>query len=166
MSDRRPGPRLAEHTARRVQRPCAEAAPQSTLLEPAGDGRSHIVWYHPDYGRGCLKALADGYGAGLLEPMDLCADGSLFTIEPAGEHPAAQKGAGAEEADLLGHTRADDPGWLGRALVAATLRDRSPEVTAAVGALRHEAAQLRAARSCPHPASARRRTWAAVAPLN
>ncbi|MFE2444862.1 RICIN domain-containing protein [Streptomyces melanosporofaciens] len=68
-----------------VQRPCAEAAPQSTLLEPAGDGKYHIVWYHPDYGRGCLKALADGDGAGLLEPMDVCADGSLFTIEPSGE---------------------------------------------------------------------------------
>ncbi|MEW2289298.1 hypothetical protein [Streptomyces sp. NPDC047841] len=68
-----------------VQRPCAEAAPQSTLLEPAGDGRYHIVWYHPDYGRGCLKALTDGDGAGLLEPMDVCSDGSLFTIEPSGE---------------------------------------------------------------------------------
>ncbi|MGW2033734.1 RICIN domain-containing protein [Streptomyces sp. NPDC001811] len=68
-----------------VQRPCAEAAPQSTLLEPAGEGRYHIVWYHPDYGRGCLKALTDGDGAGLLEPMDVCSDGSLFTIEPSGE---------------------------------------------------------------------------------
>ncbi|MDH6628315.1 hypothetical protein M2271_006147 [Streptomyces sp. LBL] len=35
--------------------------------------------------------------------------------------------------------------WLGRAVVAVTVRDRSPEVTATVGALRHEAAQLRAA---------------------
>ncbi|MEW2512836.1 hypothetical protein [Streptomyces sp. NPDC046870] len=68
-----------------VQRPCAEAAPQSTLLEPAGEGRYRIVWYHPDYGRGCLKALTDGDGAGLLEPMDVCSDGSLFTIEPSGE---------------------------------------------------------------------------------
>ncbi|WTT88876.1 LysR substrate-binding domain-containing protein [Streptomyces sp. NBC_00485] len=39
----------------------------------------------------------------------------------------------------------DDPAWLGRAVVAVTVRDRSPEVTATVGALRHEAAQLRAA---------------------
>ncbi|MFF7979898.1 LysR family transcriptional regulator [Streptomyces sp. NPDC007901] len=38
----------------------------------------------------------------------------------------------------------DDPAWLGRAVVAVTVRDRSPEVTATVGALRHEAAQLRA----------------------
>ncbi|MFJ2885393.1 LysR family transcriptional regulator [Streptomyces sp. NPDC087305] len=39
----------------------------------------------------------------------------------------------------------DDTAWLGRAVVAVTVRDRSPEVTATVGALRHEAAQLRAA---------------------
>ncbi|MBO3675488.1 LysR family transcriptional regulator [Streptomyces sp. NEAU-YJ-81] len=42
--------------------------------------------------------------------------------------------------------RVDDPAWLGRAMVAVTVRDRSPEVTATVEALRHEAAQLRAAR--------------------
>ncbi|MFB7503098.1 LysR family transcriptional regulator [Streptomyces broussonetiae] len=41
--------------------------------------------------------------------------------------------------------RVDDPAWLGRAVVAVTVRDRSPEVTATVEALRHEAAQLRAA---------------------
>ncbi|WP_405819484.1 LysR family transcriptional regulator [Streptomyces sp. NBC_01390] len=39
----------------------------------------------------------------------------------------------------------DDPTWLGRAVVAVTVRDRSPEVTTTVAALRHEAAQLRAA---------------------
>ncbi|MEV5844797.1 LysR family transcriptional regulator [Streptomyces sp. NPDC051985] len=39
----------------------------------------------------------------------------------------------------------DDPAWLGRAVVAVTTRDRSPEVTATVEALRHEAARLRAA---------------------
>jgi DNA-binding transcriptional LysR family regulator len=38
----------------------------------------------------------------------------------------------------------DDPAWLGRATVAVTVRNRSPEVTATVKALRHEAAQLRA----------------------
>ncbi|MCG0284420.1 hypothetical protein [Streptomyces sp. PSAA01] len=41
--------------------------------------------------------------------------------------------------------RVDDPAWLGRAMVAVTARDRSPEVTATVEALRQEAAQLRAA---------------------
>ncbi|MFJ8750571.1 LysR family transcriptional regulator [Streptomyces sp. NPDC102441] len=39
----------------------------------------------------------------------------------------------------------DDPAWLGRAAVAVTVRTRSPEVTATVEALRHEAAGLRAA---------------------
>ena len=39
----------------------------------------------------------------------------------------------------------DDPAWLGRAAVAVTVRDRSPEVTATVEALRHEAARLRTA---------------------
>ncbi|MFI9568327.1 LysR family transcriptional regulator [Streptomyces rishiriensis] len=41
--------------------------------------------------------------------------------------------------------RVDDPAWLGRAVVAVTVRDRSPEVTATVEALRHEAARLRTA---------------------
>ncbi|MFI0774569.1 LysR family transcriptional regulator [Streptomyces sp. NPDC021212] len=41
--------------------------------------------------------------------------------------------------------RVDDPAWFGRAAVAVTARDRSPEVTATMAALRHEAAQLRAA---------------------
>lgn len=45
----------------------------------------------------------------------------------------------------VGTVQVDDPAWLGRAVVAVTVRDRSPEVTATVGALRHEAAQLRAA---------------------
>jgi DNA-binding transcriptional LysR family regulator len=39
----------------------------------------------------------------------------------------------------------DDPAWLGRAIIAVTVRDRSPEVRATVEALRHEAAQLRVA---------------------
>ncbi|WP_413115231.1 LysR family transcriptional regulator [Streptomyces sp. CY1] len=41
--------------------------------------------------------------------------------------------------------RVDDPAWLGRAVVAVTARDRSPEVTATLEALRHEAARLRTA---------------------
>jgi DNA-binding transcriptional LysR family regulator len=39
----------------------------------------------------------------------------------------------------------DDPAWLGRTTVAVTIPDRSPEVTATVNALRHEAARLRRA---------------------
>ncbi len=39
----------------------------------------------------------------------------------------------------------DDPAWLGRSVVAVTVPGRSPEVTATVHALRHEAARLRIA---------------------
>lgn len=67
-----------------VQRPCAATAPQSTLLEPVSEGRYRIQWHHPDYGKGCLKVLTVGSGEGLLEPMDDCAAGSLFSIEPSG----------------------------------------------------------------------------------
>ncbi|MDJ0461236.1 hypothetical protein [Streptomyces sp. H27-C3] len=68
-----------------VQRPCKEAAPQSTLLELVRENLYRIQWHHPDYGKGCLQALADSRGAGLLEPMDDCEDGSLFRVEPSGE---------------------------------------------------------------------------------
>jgi hypothetical protein len=68
-----------------VQRPCESAAPQSTLLEPVGGGLYRLQWHHPDYGKGCLKALTSGSGAGLLEPMDDCADGSLLRVEPSGK---------------------------------------------------------------------------------
>ncbi|MGW3150130.1 RICIN domain-containing protein [Streptomyces sp. NPDC001177] len=68
-----------------VQRPCDEASPQSTLLEPLGQGLYRIQWHHPDYGKGCLKALTSGSGKGLLEPMDDCTQGSAFSIEPSGQ---------------------------------------------------------------------------------
>lgn len=45
----------------------------------------------------------------------------------------------------------DDPAWLGRATVAVTVRDRAPEVTATVQALRREAVGLRAARHSTAP---------------
>ncbi|WP_157531778.1 helix-turn-helix transcriptional regulator [Kitasatospora sp. Root107] len=67
-----------------VQRPCGEAGPQATLLEPLGGDEYHIQWHHPDYGKGCLKALTDGPGLGLLEPMDDCIRGSHFHVEPSG----------------------------------------------------------------------------------
>ncbi|MGV9253484.1 RICIN domain-containing protein [Streptomyces sp. NPDC003697] len=67
-----------------VQRPCDEVSPQGTLLEPLGHGLYRIQWRHPDYGKGCLKALTGGSGKGLLEPMDDCAQGSPFSVEPSG----------------------------------------------------------------------------------
>ncbi|WP_202425427.1 RICIN domain-containing protein [Streptomyces sp. HUCO-GS316] len=80
VADRRYTPLVA------VQRPCGEVAPQGTLLEPLGDGAFHIQWQHPDYGKGCLKALVEGPGTGLLEPMDNCEDGSRFLLEPTGAY--------------------------------------------------------------------------------
>ncbi|MEU9982118.1 helix-turn-helix transcriptional regulator [Streptomyces sp. NPDC050856] len=78
VRDRRYTPLVA------VQRPCDQVAPQDTLLEPVGGDSYRIQWHHPDYGKGCLKVLTQGSGAGLLEPMDDCAQGSRFHIEPSG----------------------------------------------------------------------------------
>ncbi|MFF8828795.1 hypothetical protein [Streptomyces sp. NPDC015131] len=80
VRDRRYTPLVA------VQRPCAETAPQATRLEPVGGDRVRIQWHHPDYGKGCLKALAEGPGAGLLEPFDDCRQGSLFRLEASGSY--------------------------------------------------------------------------------
>lgn len=78
VADRRHTPLVA------VQRPCDEVAPQSTTLEPTGGDSYRVLWHHPDYGTGCLKALGEGGGKGLLEPWDDCARASLFRIEPSG----------------------------------------------------------------------------------
>ncbi|WP_370257713.1 helix-turn-helix domain-containing protein [Streptomyces sp. V4I8] len=67
-----------------VQRPCDEVAPQETTLVPLGGNTFRIRWYHPDHGPGCLTALAEGPGAGLLEPWDDCRRTTPFRIEPAG----------------------------------------------------------------------------------
>ncbi|MEV5599269.1 hypothetical protein [Streptomyces sp. NPDC052496] len=79
VADRRHTPLVA------VQRPCDRAAPPNTLLERAGKDLYRIQWHHPDYGKGCLQVLTGGRGAGLLEPRDDCAEGSLFRIEPSGD---------------------------------------------------------------------------------
>ncbi|GAA2766540.1 hypothetical protein GCM10010103_55810 [Streptomyces paradoxus] len=80
VRDRRYTPLVA------VQRPCDQVAPQDTLLEPMGGDSYRIQWHHPDYGMGCLKVLSRGPGAGLLEPMDDCAEDSRFHIEPSGPY--------------------------------------------------------------------------------
>lgn len=69
-----------------VQRRCTEVAPQATRLEPMGGDAVRIQWHHPDYGKGCLKALTEGSGAGLLEPYDDCTQASLFHLEPSGSY--------------------------------------------------------------------------------
>ncbi|MCP9961532.1 helix-turn-helix transcriptional regulator [Streptomyces somaliensis] len=78
VRDRRYTPLVA------VQRPCDRVAPQGTLLEPVGGNAYRIQWHHPDHGKGCLRVLPRGAGAGLLEPHDDCARGSRFHIEPSG----------------------------------------------------------------------------------
>ncbi|MFJ6936577.1 helix-turn-helix domain-containing protein [Streptomyces sp. NPDC101132] len=81
VRDRRYTPLVA------VQRPCASVGPQNTLLHPLGGDLYEIQWHHPDYGKGCLRALTEADGAGgtgLLEPMDDCSRGSRFHVEPSG----------------------------------------------------------------------------------
>ncbi|MFI8103630.1 RICIN domain-containing protein [Streptomyces sp. NPDC086023] len=57
------------------------------MLHPLGGDLYEIQWHHPDYGKGCLRALTEADGAGgtgLLEPMDDCSRGSRFHVEPSG----------------------------------------------------------------------------------
>ncbi|MEU0336618.1 XRE family transcriptional regulator [Streptomyces sp. NPDC006193] len=75
-----------------VQRPCAETAPQTTTLDPAGGGAYRISWYRPSMGKGCLRMLADGSGEGLLEPRGDCGQGTVFRFVPA-EPRTARAGA-------------------------------------------------------------------------
>ncbi|MEU3732044.1 helix-turn-helix domain-containing protein [Streptomyces sp. NPDC033538] len=67
-----------------AQRPCDEVAPQETTLVPLGGNTFRIRWYHPDHGSGCLTALVEGPGSGLLEPWDDCGKTTPFRIAPAG----------------------------------------------------------------------------------
>lgn len=73
VRDGRYGPLVA------VQRPCSAVAPQTTTLEPLGADLYRIAWHHPQFGKGCLKVLADG----LLEPWDDCTKATPFTFERA-----------------------------------------------------------------------------------
>ncbi|MBT2511844.1 XRE family transcriptional regulator [Streptomyces sp. ISL-98] len=66
-----------------VQRPRGDVAPQETELVPAGGGTLRVQWYHPDHGKGCLKAVTVRTGAALLEPWDDCGKTSRFRIEPS-----------------------------------------------------------------------------------
>lgn len=70
-----------------AQQPCAGAVQPRVYLEPVGGGEVQIQWHHPEHGIGCLTAMLEGPGRGLLEPRDRCADddpAQRFRIEPAG----------------------------------------------------------------------------------
>lgn len=84
VRDRRYTPLVA------VQRSCDKVAPQATMLEAMGGDVRRIQWHHPDYGKGCLKALTVGAGTGLLEPLDDCELASRFHIEPSGAPGSGQ----------------------------------------------------------------------------
>ncbi|MBL1082290.1 XRE family transcriptional regulator [Streptomyces actinomycinicus] len=73
-----------------VQRPCGDVAPQETELVPAGEDTIRVQWYHPDHGKGCLKAISVRTGAALLEPWDDCAKTSRFRVERSGSGGGAQ----------------------------------------------------------------------------
>ncbi|MFK3978886.1 helix-turn-helix domain-containing protein [Micromonospora sp. NPDC050397] len=67
-----------------VQRPCGEASPPETVIEPVADGLHHIKWVHPQQGVGCLTIVASGPAADMLEPWNDCRDDlptQLFRIE-------------------------------------------------------------------------------------
>ncbi|MGN9775052.1 helix-turn-helix domain-containing protein [Micromonospora sp. H33] len=73
------------HSAIAVQRPCDNAEPPRTLIEPVGDGLHRIKWDHPEHGRACLTVLDGGPAKDMLEPWNDCIPGrrsQLFRIEP------------------------------------------------------------------------------------
>ncbi|MEO3765718.1 hypothetical protein [Streptomyces sp. B5E4] len=75
-------------TAVAAQQPCGRAVVPRVYLEPVGDGAVQIQWHHPEHGIGCLTAMREGPGRGLLEPRDACADddpAQRFRLEAAGQ---------------------------------------------------------------------------------
>ncbi|MGC4869777.1 RICIN domain-containing protein [Micromonospora sp. DT53] len=79
-----------------VQRPCTEATPPDTSLEPVADGMFFIHWVHPVLGKGCLTVRDEDPGRNLLEPWnekDCSADRpkQVFHFEPTGTVPDAYR---------------------------------------------------------------------------
>lgn len=75
-----------------VQRPCDETAPQTTTLDPVGQGAYRISWYRPDQGKGCLKALTSGPAEGLLEPWEACEQTTVFRFLATGPAKTVKSG--------------------------------------------------------------------------
>lgn len=70
-----------------VQRPCADAEPPRTYLEPVRDDTVQIQWHHPKLGRRCLTVLGSGPVRHMLEPQNTCSDERFeqaFHVEPVG----------------------------------------------------------------------------------
>ncbi|MFD3524378.1 XRE family transcriptional regulator [Streptomyces sp. NPDC058653] len=66
-----------------VQNPCDKVKHPRTYLERTDDGLYRIQWHHPEFGKGCLTALASGPVQGMFEPRDNCAEATRFHIERA-----------------------------------------------------------------------------------
>ncbi|MGQ5263767.1 RICIN domain-containing protein [Micromonospora sp. ZYX-F-536] len=84
------------HSEVAVQRPCAEATPPDTYVEPVADGLYFIKWDHPAHGPGCLTIRAEDPGRDLLEPWpwqkcDPTTWPQLFRFEPTGSAPTAYR---------------------------------------------------------------------------
>ncbi|MDG9675407.1 helix-turn-helix domain-containing protein [Micromonospora sp. DH14] len=92
-----------------VQRPCAEATPPDTYLEPVSDGVYFIKWNHPAHGVGCLSVRDEDPGRNMLEPVNDCSTTSsrLFRFESTGSTPTAYRIRPAD-VDLCVGLRDDD----------------------------------------------------------
>ncbi|MEU8218986.1 helix-turn-helix domain-containing protein [Micromonospora taraxaci] len=77
-----------------VQRPCAEATPPDTYLEPVSDGVYFIKWNHPAHGVGCLSVRDEDPGRNMLEPVNDCSSTNssrLFRFESTGSTPTSYR---------------------------------------------------------------------------
>ncbi|MGW0535947.1 hypothetical protein [Streptomyces sp. NPDC003032] len=74
--------RYGSHIA--VFRPCGEAVPPTTELEPLGGGVYRVRWDHPEHGEGCLAAPSKGGAKGFLEPFTDCGAAARLSVERRG----------------------------------------------------------------------------------
>ena len=77
-----------------VQRPCVEATPPDTYLQPVADDLYFIKWHHPVLGPGCLTVRREDPGRNLIEPWAHCRTDfwpQLFRFEPTGSAPTAYR---------------------------------------------------------------------------
>ncbi|MEU7610024.1 helix-turn-helix domain-containing protein [Micromonospora sp. NPDC049204] len=102
-----------------VQRPCADATPPDTYLEPAAGGLYFIKWDHPEHGTGCLSVIDGNPGQNLLEPTQRCSTTDpfqLFRFEPTAAAPASYR-IRLTSSDLCVGLRDDDTEVSAEALV-------------------------------------------------